>query len=300
MILAVLSGKGGTGKTFVSVNLATVSDNSIYLDCDVEEPDGHIFFKTERTSSNSVYKSFPIFNERKCTSCKKCVEFCAFNALALVGKKPIVFQEVCHDCGGCELVCPSQAITMGKKSIGKIDWGTHNNTTQIQTKTTIVSGTLAIGEASGIPVINSVIQKGISLTKTNSSSFSNQTIIIDCPPGSSCAVMESIQLADFCVLVTEPTPFGLHNMKMVYELTCLMKKNCGVIINKATNNNIIENYCKQEKLPILEQIPFDKTIAKLNSLGKILSEENIVYQKLFSSILKKISHEVNNIKKEEQ
>jgi MinD superfamily P-loop ATPase len=306
MTIAVLSGKGGTGKTFVSVNLAVNSKNAVYLDCDVEEPDGHIFFKPEHSETEAVFKTFPVFNEEKCTACRKCVEFCAFNALAFIGKKPMLFQEVCHDCGGCELVCPEKAVSLKKLSTGSVSWGIHQTADKTSStgtgKTIAVGGMLNIGEASGVPVIKAVLDKGTEiLAQTEKPDIETDVpdstsrekkenpitgnLIIDCPPGSSCAVMESIRNAEFCILVTEPTPFGLHNMNMVYRLVTLMGKKCGVIINKADSNTLIEDFCKKKKLPVLARIPFSREIARANGAGNILSETKPEYKMIFKNIL---------------
>ena len=272
MKLAVLSGKGGTGKTFISVNLASVDSNSVYIDCDVEEPDGNIFFKPENVQLEKVYKMLPSFDADKCTACRACVEFCQFNALAFIGKKPMVFPEVCHDCGGCTLVCKSGAITATKKEIGTVTEGSHSDIT-------VISGTLQIGEASGIPVIKTAIRKGEKL------SGSESDLIVDCPPGSACSVMESIKHVDFCILVAEPTVFGLHNLKMVYKLVKIMGKRCGLIVNKADENNFFADFCKQNNIPLLASIPYSKKTAESNAAGVIAVENDKKLKTQFETIL---------------
>ena len=276
MKIAVLSGKGGTGKTFVSVNLATCAQDSTYLDCDVEEPNGYLFFKPKNVEDEEVFTLIPEFYKNKCTGCRKCVDFCRFNALAFIKDIPTVFSEVCHSCGGCEIICPYHAVSMKKKSIGKIQTGTRNNTT-------VVTGILNLGEASGVPIIKSVLKK----------SNNNGLTIIDCPPGSACTVMESIHNADYCILVAEPTLFGLHNFKMVKELVKLMNKPFGVIINKfETADNPIEGYCKENDIKILARIPYSESLANLSANGKIACDLDVHLKNLFENILRNLKIEV--------
>ncbi len=196
MKIACLSGKGGAGKTFVAVNLASAAGKSTYIDCDVEEPNGRLFWRPENLETAVVYKVQPAFDAQKCTGCRQCVKACRFHALMYVKEKPAVFSEVCHDCGLCALVCPEDAISEEKRPVGVLETGTHNGVT-------IVSGILNPGEASGIPVIRQALQ------------HAKGTTVLDCPPGSACSVMESIMDADYCVLVVEPTAFGFHNFRMV-------------------------------------------------------------------------------------
>ncbi len=218
--IAVLSGKGGTGKTLVSVNLAAVAGESIYIDCDVEEPNGYLFFKPQVTREEDIMVKVPVINEILCNGCRKCVDFCKFNALALIKNKPYVFEEVCHSCGGCMLLCPEKAISEKEKLIGKVQKGVSNHVT-------VTTGILNTGEASGIPIIKKLLEE----------SLSNEELptFIDCPPGSACIVMESIKDADYCILVAEPTVFGVHNLNMVYDLVRLFKKPYGVVLNKCLN-----------------------------------------------------------------
>jgi len=202
MKIAVLSGKGGTGKTFVSVNLVAASSNAVYVDCDVEEPNGYIFFKPQELITQNVSVKIPVVDPNKCDGCRKCVEFCKFNALAYIGGKIIIFDDVCHSCGGCVLLCPQKAVSEKEKVIGKIETGISENVKAI-------TGILNTGEASGVPIIKKLIDDISSNCNLN---------IIDCPPGSACVVMESIKDADYCILVAESTIFGTHNLNMVYEL----------------------------------------------------------------------------------
>lgn len=275
MNIAVLSGKGGTGKTFISVNLSEVAGNSTYIDCDVEEPNGHLFFKPTNITRNSIYVNIPEVDNNICTGCKKCVGFCKFNALAYT-KKVLVFEDVCHSCGGCSIICPTNAITEKKKEIGIVEKGISNNVN-------VISGIMNIGEVSGVPIIKE------SLKYIDNNNYN----IIDCPPGSSCIVMDSIKDADYCILVAEPTIFGSHNLNMVYDLVKLFNKPHGVVLNKYTDkNNPIEEFCNEKNINILEKIYFDKSIGNLNSNGEIVSRVNDKYKELFSSLLEKVTKEV--------
>jgi len=216
MKIAVLSGKGGTGKTLVSVNLAAAADKALYIDCDVEEPNGYLFFKPEGVETEKISIRLPAVYEDRCNGCRKCVEFCKFNALAYVGNRLIVFDEVCHSCGGCMLVCPEKAIYERDKLIGEVQRGRSE-------KVTVITGILNTGEASGIPIIKRLLEAG--------DREESELTFIDCPPGSACIVMESIKKADYCILVAEPTLFGAHNLNMVHELVELFDKPYGVVLN---------------------------------------------------------------------
>jgi len=279
MNIAVLSGKGGTGKTLVSVNLAALSTDTIYIDCDVEEPNGHLFLKPLDLSRESVTVKMPKIDENKCIGCRMCTEFCEFNALAFVGDKVMLFEDVCHSCGGCAYLCPTNAISEVSKEIGHIDSG-------ISQGTQVITGYLNIGEASGVPIINELVKK---------SRKASNNVFIDCPPGSACVVMESIKEADYCVLVAEPTIFGIHNVKMVYELVSKFNIPVGVVINKYYDEvNPATEFCKENKLTILGSIPYDIEISELNGNGKVLVREDHKYKDLFKEILDKISLEVSH------
>jgi MinD superfamily P-loop ATPase len=280
MKIAVLSGKGGTGKTFVSVNLATVAKTSTYIDCDVEEPNGHLFFKPEKIQEEEITVQIPKVDNELCNGCRKCVDFCNFNALAYIKNKLIVFEDVCHSCGGCSLVCPEKALTEKEKIIGKVQKG-------VSDEVTVLTGILNIGEASGIPIIKNLLN--------TENSRQDLLTFIDGPPGSACIVMESIRDADYCVLVAEPTLFGVHNLNMVYELVTLMKKPFGVVLNKCLEEeNPAEKFCLEKNIKILGQIPFDSELATINSNAEIAVNINEKYRKLFSSILDTVIEEAKN------
>lgn len=275
MKIAFLSGKGGAGKTFLAVNLAYYArcrEKSVgYFDCDVEEPNGHLFFSdsaAEKESEETVYTSIPSFDKEKCTACRACVNFCRFNALVFIKKAPVLLKEMCHACGGCKLVCPEKAVTETKRPIGVTE-------KRIQENVSCYSGVLNIGEASGIKIIQALLKKA-----------SHDFCIIDCPPGSACSVMESIEDADLCVLVAEPTSFGLHNLQMAYELTQVLHKKTAVVINKEQETPFtpLTDFCSEKKLPVIARIPFDKKLGKVLAEGKIAVKEN----ENFSGIMKNI------------
>jgi len=277
MKIAVLSGKGGTGKTLVSVNLAAAAKESIYIDCDVEEPNGHLFFKPEDIVSEKITIKIPFVDETLCNGCRKCADFCKFNALAYINNKLLIFDDVCHSCGGCMLFCPEKALAEKEKIIGEVQRGVSENVT-------VITGILNTGEASGIPIIKKLLKdipgnQGVSL--------------IDCPPGSACIVMESIKDADYCIFVAEPTLFGVHNLNMVYELVTLFDKPHGVVLNKCQDGeNPAEKYCLEKGIKILGKIPFDSELGTLNSNALISVRETKKYRELFSSLLEIVAKEV--------
>lgn len=285
MKIAVLSGKGGAGKTLIATNLAAALKNSLYVDCDVEEPNGHIFFNATDTAEQEVQITLPTFAADKCVGCKKCVEFCRFNALVFIKKKPIVFGEVCHSCGGCQMVCPTGAITEAPRTIGQLKLAQAQLSTANGKPTKslpIITGVLNPGEASGVPVIKAAEKAAFA----QNASYT----IIDCPPGSACPVLESVEAADFCLLVTEPTTFGMHNLQMVHELATLLGKPCGLVINKYQENYApLEEYCLEHKLPIVLRIPFSKQLAEKISHGKLAYIHDAEFANLIDELAKSIS-----------
>jgi len=276
MRIAVLSGKGGTGKTFVSVNLSCAAEQGVYVDCDVEEPNGHLFLKPQITDKQTVTVRVPEVNMGKCTGCRKCVDFCKYNALALVKDQMMIFYEVCHSCGGCLLFCPEKAITERERAIGAIEKGKSVNVT-------VLTGCLNTGEVSGVPMIKRLMDQ---LPQDGD-------MMIDCPPGSACLVMESIRQAGYCLLVAEPTLFGVHNLSMVYDLVKLLHKPFGVVLNKCLpGDNPAERFCANHQIPILARIPYDDKLGKLNSFGHIAVRESKRYEKVFRRLLKTLEQEV--------
>lgn len=278
MKIAILSGKGGTGKTLLSVNLASVSQNSNYVDCDIEEPNGHLFFKPNITNTKKVSVKIPLVDEKKCIGCKKCVHFCKFNALAYT-KKVLVFEDICHSCGACMFVCPENAISEKDRVIGKVNIGDSEDVG-------VFTGILNIGEASGVPIIKSLLDE---------IEDKDEITIIDAPPGSACVVMDTIKDVDYCVLVAEPTEFGAHNLNIVYELVKLFKKSFGVVLNKTLDgNNPSEDFCNSKGIKILGRIPYNNNLADLNSKSLIVSRELSVFREQFEEILDNITKEVKS------
>lgn len=271
MKIAVLSGKGGTGKTTVSSSLAFIS-KMLLIDTDIEEPNSHIFLKGNVENIKSVYTRFPEVNMEKCNLCGECGNFCKFNAIIPAKKRVIVFGEACHDCGGCEIVCKNGAISWEKREIGKIYTGkTHFNSINKY-------GKLNIGEMSGVKIIKEIYKN------TEEKDF-----LIDCPPGTACTTVSAVEVADFAIIVVEPSPFGLSDMKLVVQLLRDMKIPFGVVINKFDEDeNIVKKYCDDEKIEIIGTIPFDRKIAETYSKGEIIAEALPEYRENFETILKRV------------
>jgi len=259
MIISVASGKGGTGKTLVATSLAlSLSDNYKVqlLDCDVEEPNANILLHLAANQSQLVYIPIPKVDEAKCTYCGKCAEVCAYNAIAVIKEKVLVFPELCHGCGSCSYLCPESAISEEGREMGVIERGHSGNLELIQ-------GKINVGEAMAPPVIREV-KKYIDPANI---------VIIDVPPGTSCPVVEAVKGSDCCLLVTEPTPFGLNDLALAVEVVKKLGIPCGVVINRVgVGNQEVEQYCHREKIPILLRIPLDRNIAMLYSQGIPLIE----------------------------
>lgn len=271
MKIAVLSGKGGTGKTTVSSSLAFIS-KMLLIDTDIEEPNSHIFLKGNIEDIKSVYTRFPEVNMEKCNLCGECGNFCKFNAIIPAKKRVIVFGEACHDCGGCEIVCKNGAISWEKREIGKIFTGkTHFNSINKY-------GKLNIGEMSGVKIIKEIYKNTVE-----------KDFLIDCPPGTACTTVSAVEVADFAIIVVEPSPFGLSDMKLVVQLLRDMKIPFGVVINKFDEDeNIVKKYCDDEKIEIIGTIPFDRKIAETYSKGEIIAEALPEYRENFETILKRV------------
>jgi len=258
MIISVASGKGGTGKTTVATNLALSIGKAQFIDCDVEEPNANIFLKAKIKEHEDVSVSIPKMDKEKCDYCGKCSEFCVYNALAVVPSDVLVFPELCHSCGGCELVCPKDAVSWNERIIGRLE---HGQVEDID----FYHGLLNVGEMQAVPVIKALKRK-VDKSKN---------VIIDVPPGTSCPVIESISGSDYCILVTEPTPFGLHDLKLAVEVTRHLNIPFGVIINRdGIGDKKVELYCKSENIPVLLKIPERKKIAHLYSKGIALVSES--------------------------
>lgn len=276
MIVSIASGKGGTGKTTVSTNLALSVKNVQFIDCDVEEPNANIFIKAKIRENEAVNVKIPEIDKRKCDFCGKCSKFCTYNAIAVVSSSVLIFPELCHSCGGCKLVCPKEAISWKEKTIGKIE---HGKTKDID----FYHGLLNVGEMQAIPVIKALKRK----------LNGNKNVILDVPPGTSCPVIESISGSDFCILVTEPTPFGLYDLKLAVKVVQHFNIPFGVVINRdGIGDKKVEDFCKKQNIPILLKIPERKKIAQLYSKGVALVNESYEWEEMFKDVFNKISDEV--------
>lgn len=275
LTVAVLSGKGGTGKTLVSVNLAAVAQKATYVDCDVEEPNGHLFFKPTILSSRVVTVPKPVVDQSLCDGCRICTEACAFNALALIGKQLLVFNEVCHSCGLCTTLCPKKALTEVEQPLGVVRQGRHGTVS-------FEDGILDIGQSEAVPLIKALLKKK-----------HKDLVVIDSPPGSGCLVSEAIMGADFCLLVAEPTRFGAHNLAMVHDLVQILGKPCAVLLNKTEESasNPSKEYALAHNLSIAGTLPYDPKLAALASEGLIATEELGHYHAFFSNLLETIRKE---------
>ena len=275
MIVSIASGKGGTGKTTIAVNLALALENVQILDCDVEEPNCHIFIKPEIKETEEVNIFIPQIDRNLCNSCGRCAEFCRYNALAVVNDTVMTFPQICHSCGGCVIVCPKKAIKESPKSIGKIVHGKKGDLS-------LSYGVLNIGEAMASPIID----------KLRSYANPKKNVIVDAPPGTSCAVIQSVRSTDYCILVTEPTPFGLNDLKLASKMLDTLSVPYGVIINReGMGDEQVEEYCKTKNIPILLRIPYDIQIAKLYSQGIPFSEQLVEYKKTLKEMFEKIQKE---------
>ncbi len=273
MIISVASGKGGTGKTTISVNMALALGSGVeLLDCDVEEPNAHLFLKPIIERSEKVEVPVPLVDLQKCTFCRKCSDICRFNALAVVKKKVLVFQELCHSCGGCMAICPEGAITETGRELGMLNFGKRD-------AIRFVNGQLRVGEAMSPPLIK----------KVRAAADRQLITIIDAPPGTSCPVIAAMNGADFILMVTEPTPFGLHDLKLAVEAVRMLGIPCGLVVNRADiGDRKVFDYAESEKLPILLTIPFDRRIAEAYSRGKNIVEEFPEWRQRFRDLFDKI------------
>ncbi len=295
MIISVASGKGGTGKTTIAVNLAlSINEEVQFLDCDVEEPNAHIFLKPDIKKTKKVFIPVPEIDGSRCTCCGRCGEVCAYNAIAVMpasdGRKGkvLIFSNLCHGCGSCAYFCPEGAIKEVNKEIGEIEIGSspsvtaypeQNQKTGSVKSIQFIHGRLNIGEAMAPPVIRQ-IKKYINPTRT---------VIIDAPPGTSCPVVETVKESDYCILVTEPTPFGLNDLILAVEVLRKIAVPFGVVINRSDlGNQKTDEYCKRENIPVLIRLPFKKEIAVAYSKGEPIVKDFPEYRENFQNLFKRI------------
>lgn len=278
LIITVASGKGGTGKTTVAVNLALSVGHTKLLDCDVEEPNVHTLLHPINIQTSPVTVPTPSVNQDKCTLCGKCAEFCQFNAIFVGKTKVMIYNEMCHSCGGCKLVCPEDAITEFERPIGKIHQSTIGDIR-------LVYGELSIGE----PIATTLIQSVKTHVKTD------EINILDAPPGTACPVIETMRESDYIVLVTEPTPFGLHDLSMTVDVVRELEIPFGVIINRAgIGDEGVAEFCEKNDIPILLEIPFNRQIAELYSRGIPFVQEMPEWRQQFQDLFNHIAGLIEN------
>ncbi len=279
MIISIASGKGGTGKTTVAVSLAHSLGEKrgvSFFDCDVEEPNAFFFLKPKITSTKPVLSPVPEINDSQCTYCGRCAEICEYNALAVLKDQVMVFPELCHSCGGCKLLCPEKAIKEKGRKIGIVEHGKNG-------KIDFTHGILDIGQVMSPPLIREV-KKSIKPDCLN---------IIDAPPGTSCPTIEAVKRSDYCLLVTEPTPFGLNDLEISVEVLKQLKIPYGVILNRAgIGNNDVIHFCKKENIEVLMQIPMDKNIAIAYSRGEVISDKFPEFKEQFLNTFDQIEKNI--------
>lgn len=277
MIIAVASGKGGTGKTTIAIGLALSLPRCQFVDADAEEPNCHLFLRPVIERTIPVPMILPEVDLSKCTFCGKCAEFCQFNAMAVIKQKVLVFPELCHGCGGCAYACPEQAIQAGQRQIGEVEIGTARRMRFIQ-------GRLKPGEPSAVRIVREEIAQ----------LEPNGVAVVDASPGTACAVQDTIDQADFCLLVTEPTPFGLHDLKMAMDTAQEFGTPAGVIINRSgPRDDLIEEECRKRDLPILLKIPFDRRIAEAYSRAEPLTDAFPEWRDRFQQVYAEIERRVS-------
>lgn len=289
MVISIASGKGGTGKTTVAVNLALSLENAQLIDCDVEEPNAHIFLKPSIEKELKVYIPVPEVDESKCTYCGACGRVCAYHAIAVLPGdnakgNVLIFPHLCHSCGACSLLCPQGAIREVNKEIGIIEIGS-------SVSLRFARGKLNIGEAMSPPLIRQV-KKYID---------PGRTVIVDAPPGTSCPVITAVKGSDFCVLVTEPTPFGLHDLSLAVGVLRQMGVAFGVVINRFDiGDSKTEDYCLRESIPVLMRIPFSREIAEAYACGRTLKEVSAGFKEDFLKMYERIKEIANDGKERDK
>lgn len=281
MKIAIASGKGGTGKTFVATNLFWVARESrmpvTLVDCDAEEPNVAEFFSGKEQFTNGVFQQVPVIDTERCTFCGKCFEYCNYHAIVFLPQNSFiqVIPDLCHDCGACIYACNAEAITEEPKLLGNVKAFSFNG------HALLIESRSEVGVYSPVSVIKKAIKEADHKSLT----------LMDSPPGISCPFIATIDQADFVILVTEPTPFGLHDLKLSAATVSQMKKPFGVVINRAgLGNHEMYDWLEKNKIPLLLEIPFDKEIARIYSEGKILTKENSTYQEIFWNLLNRIKH----------
>lgn len=292
MIVAVASGKGGTGKTTIAVNLAAVAsledENVTYIDCDVEEPNGHIFLKPIVRAGLHVTVPVPGVDLDKCTRCGRCARFCRFNAIAMIGDSVMTFPDLCHGCGGCTRICPEEAITESPRVVGRIESGRAGlkagGDPSCAKELKVMQGILNVREPMAGPVIR----------KLKSMMPSSGLRVLDVPPGTSCPVVESVRGSDYVVLVAESTPFGLNDLEIAVDVMKALDLPMGVVINRSgLGDDRVSKFCHEEGIDVLLEIPDDRRIAEIYSRGGLLSLEIPWFRNKMAELLERICAMVN-------
>ncbi|BES65447.1 ATP-binding protein [Gottschalkiaceae bacterium SANA] len=273
MKIAILSGKGGTGKTTLATNLFKTKNQGILIDVDVEEPNSHLFLKPLILDRITIKKGYPVVDAAACTLCGACGDFCRYNAILPTKKKVLVYPELCHDCGGCQLVCPTNAIHYDKRTIGNVFSG------KTESGLSVAYGDLLVGEVSGVHIIEHLREM----------TDQEPLVFIDSPPGTACSTVAAVEGVDYAIIAAEPTPFGVSDMKLVVEMLSGFSIPMGVVINKAgLGDQEIYEYCKEENLTILAEIPFSKAYAKSYASGKMLCDDFPEFRENMEEILDQI------------
>jgi MinD superfamily P-loop ATPase len=286
MRIVIASGKGGTGKTTVATSLALAAVNPVrFMDCDVEAPNAALLLNPTFISRKEVGIRLPVVDESLCTYCGECAKVCEFHAIAVIDKKILVFPELCHGCGSCTWICPENAIGERLNVMGVLESGTASNDIDF------ARGVMNVGEAMAVPIIREFKKwNGSSLPAEIARSPDDVIEIRDAPPGASCPAVETIRGTNFVLLVTEPTPFGLHDLKQVVGITRELGIPAGVVVNRdGIGDNAIETYCAEAGIPILLRIPMQRRIAEAIASGKSLLEAAPEYLAIFRALLENIS-----------
>jgi MinD superfamily P-loop ATPase len=284
MRVAVASGKGGTGKTTIATNMAVVvgrpGQRVTYADCDVEEPNGHLFLRPDPERRTEVSVMVPVLSEAGCSLCGICADNCEFNALAVLGTKVLTFPSLCHSCGACITLCPERALHEGTRTIGFIRSGESRGVS-------FVGGSLRVGEAQAPPMIRAIKRR---LPRDG-------TVIVDAPPGTSCPVVESVRDADYVILVTEPTPFGLNDLRLAVEMLRQIGRPFGVVINRSDiGNSLVRWYCSRENIRILLELPFDRRIAEAYAAGRLAVDESPAFRESMQSLYRTVQQEMTDVR----
>jgi MinD superfamily P-loop ATPase len=277
MKIAVASGKGGTGKTTVTASLMSVWNSpAVAVDLDVEEPNLHLFLKPEITETLPAPLEIPVVDEEKCDYCRKCSQICRFKAISVFGEVVLTFPEMCHGCGGCMMICPQGAISSGERVLGEISVGT-------ALSSPFFMGRLKIGEAMSPPLMRAVLA-----LLDSKKELAGRDVIIDAPPGVSCPAVTAVMDCDAVVLVTEPTPFGVYDLKLAHEAFAKLGKPMGVVVNRAgIGDDTVYDFCREKSLPILAQIPYDRSIAEAYSRGEIVAGVSETVRQTFETLAEK-------------